>query len=92
MNINHPMQELQEIYERISFLRQKGVKMKDMAKQAQISPSVLSAIYSTILPAYQKNLDKGETEDEALEHALVWVNNVSKKIIRFISSIKTRLV
>lgn len=28
--------------------------MKEMAEQAGISPSVLSAIYSTVLPAYLK--------------------------------------
>lgn len=73
------MEDLKEIYERISFLRQKGIKMKEMAEQAGISPSVLSAIYSTVLPAYLKNTEKGENEDEALNNALVWVNNVSKR-------------
>ncbi len=73
------MEDLKEIYERISFLRQRGVKMKEMAEQANISPSVLSAIYSTVLPAYQKNREKGEEEEVALDNALVWVNNVSKK-------------
>lgn len=73
------MEDLKEIYERISFLRQKGIKMKEMAEQAGISPSVLSAIYSTVLPAYLKSKEKGESEDEALNNALVWVNNVSKK-------------
>ena len=78
------MEDLKEIYERISFLRQKGIKMKEMAEQAGISPSVLSAIYSTVLPAYLKNTEKGENEDEALNNALVWVNNVSKKkAVRF---------
>lgn len=52
------MEELKEIYERITFLRQKGVKMKEMAEQAEISPSVLSAVYSTVLPAYLKNIEK----------------------------------
>ena len=50
------MEELKEIYERMTFLRQKGIKMKDMAERAGFSPSVLSAIYSTVLPAYFKNL------------------------------------
>ena len=49
-----------------------------MAEKAGISPSVLSAIYSTVLPAYLKSKEKGESEDEALNNALVWVNNVSK--------------
>ena len=73
------MEDLKEIYERISFLRKKGVKMKEMAEQTGISPSVFSAIYSTVLPAYLKNIEKGESEDEALNNALIWVNNVSKK-------------
>lgn len=49
--------------------------MKEMAEQAEISPSVLSAVYSTVLPAYLKNIEKGETQDEALQNALMWVNN-----------------
>ena len=73
------MDELKEIYERISFLRQKGVKMKEMAEKSGFSPSVFSAIYSTVLPAYFKELERGCEENEALDKALVWVNNVSKK-------------
>lgn len=73
------MDALKRIYEQITFLRQKGVKMKEMAEHAGITPSVFSAIYSTVLPAYFKNLDKGEPEDTALNNALIWVNNVSKK-------------
>ena len=73
------MNELKEIYERITFLRQKGVKMKEMAQQIDTAPSVLSAIYTTVLPEYFKNLKNGMEENEALDHALVWVNNVSKK-------------
>ena len=73
------MEELKEIYDRMTFLRQKGVKMKDMAERAGFSPSVLSAIYSTVLPAYFKNREKGMSGEEALNNALVWVNNVSKK-------------
>ena len=73
------MKDLKEIYERIAFLRQKGVKMKEMAEQANMSPSVLSALYSTVLPAYFKGIEKGADEDAALNEALMWVNNVSKK-------------
>lgn len=73
------MEELKEIYDRMTFLRQKGIKMKMMAEKAGFSPSVLSAIYSTVLPAYFKNKEEGQEEDEALNNALVWVNNVSKK-------------
>lgn len=73
------MEELKEIYERMTYLRQKGVKMKDMAEKAGMAPSVFSALYSTVLPAYFKNREKGMEPDEALSNALVWVNNVSKK-------------
>lgn len=73
------MDELKQIYERISYLRTKGVKMKDIAESTQIVPSVLSALYSTVLPAYIKNRDKGMEEEEALDNSLVWVNNISKK-------------
>ena len=38
------MNELKEIYDRITFLRKKGVKMKEMAEQTQLTPSVLSAM------------------------------------------------
>lgn len=73
------MDDLKEIYERIRFLRGKGVKMKDIAGQAGLAPSVMSALYTTVLPEYISNTDKGKPEDEALDEALVWVNNVSKK-------------
>ena len=75
----HPMKELRHIYDRITYLRDSGVKMKDIAEATGFSPSVLSALYSTVLPSYFKNIEKGESEDDALDHALVWVNNVSKK-------------
>ena len=40
---------------------------------------MLSALFTTVMPEYFKNKDKGMPEDEALDGALVWVNNVSKK-------------
>lgn len=46
-NMQH-MEELKEIYDRMTFLRQKGIKMKEMAEKAGFTPSVLSAIYSTV--------------------------------------------
>lgn len=51
-------EELKDIYERMTFLRQKGIKMKEMAEKSGFSPSVLSAIYSTVLPAYFKNQEE----------------------------------
>lgn len=73
------MDDLKEIYERMKFLRRKGVKMKDIAECTGMIPSVLSALFTTVLPEYVKNRDKGKDEDESLDAALVWVNNVSKK-------------
>ena len=74
------MEELKEIYDRMTFLRQKGVKMKDMAERAGFSPSVLSAIYSTVLPAYFKNREKGMSGEEALNNA---EQCIEKEIARF---------
>ena len=33
----------------------------------------------TVLPAFFKNIEKGESHEAALDNALIWVNNVSKK-------------
>lgn len=52
------MDELKQIYERITLLRQKGIKMKEIAGQTGFSPSVLSALYSTVLPAFFQNQKK----------------------------------
>ena len=86
------MDDLKEIYERIKFLRGKGVKMKEIAAQAGLAPSVMSALYTTVLPEYISNTDKGKPEDEALDEALVWVNNVSKKkLLGQLDKMKTAL-
>ena len=60
--------------------------MKEMAEQTHLTPSVLSAMYSTVFPTYFKNVEKGMDEDDALDNALVWVNNLSKKKIPRFSS------
>lgn len=73
------LQFLQEIYKRITELRNKKVRMKEMAERCGIAPSVFSAIYSTVIPYYLKNREKGMEEEAALDDALIWVNNVSKK-------------
>lgn len=73
------MDDLKEIYERMRFLRQKGVKMKTIAERLGMAPSVVSALFTTVMPVYLKNRDKGMEEEAALDEALVWVNNVSRK-------------
>ena len=69
------MNELIEIYKRIEYLRNNGVKMKDIADRIDMAPSVLSALYSSVLPTYIHT----HTSEEALDEALALVNNVSKK-------------
>lgn len=72
------MNDFLEIYRRIEYLRNKGVKMKDIAECANLLPSVLSALYTTVFPAYFEAVKKSSSE-EALDYALSQVNNVSKK-------------
>lgn len=87
------MDDLKEIYERIKFLRHKGVKMKEIAECAGFAPSVMSALFTTVMPEYFKNTDKGLPEDEALDKALAWVNNVSKKkLLGQMGNMKTALM
>lgn len=71
---------LKELYERVAELRQKGVKMKDIAQHIDLPSSVVSALYSTVLPVFIKNSER-LGENEALDYALSQVNNVSKKKI-----------
>lgn len=72
------MNEFQELYRRIEFLRNKGVKMKEIADWAGMAPSVISSLYTTVLPSYFDAL-KTASPEEALDQALALVNNVSKK-------------
>lgn len=82
---------LKEVYKQINDLRQKGIKMKDIANYIDMPSSVVSAIYSTVLPAYLNNLEK-LGENEALDYAISQVNNVSKKrLLASIADIHTRL-
>lgn len=46
------MNELPEIYKRIEYLRNKGVKMKEIADHTNMTASVLSSLYSSVLPTY----------------------------------------
>ena len=65
--------------------------MKEIADWINMAPSVLSALYSSVLPAYL-NLQKTKTQEEALDEALALVNNVSKKrLLGNLSGMKERL-
>lgn len=73
------MDDLIEIYRRIEYLRNKGMKMKDIAEDVGLAPSVLSALYSSVFPTYVTSLKQGHSEEDSLNMALAQVNNVSKK-------------
>lgn len=70
------MDPLQLLYERLAALRAGGVKMKDIAAWVGLDPSILSSLYTTVLPAY---LDRrrGNDDEEALRIALARINNIS---------------
>ena len=72
------MDDFRELYQRIEYLRNNGVKMKEIADCAEMAPSILSSLYPTVLPAYFEGL-KNCPQEEALERALVLVNNISKR-------------
>lgn len=52
------MDDLIEIYRRIEYLRNNGLKMKEIADFIDMAPSVLSALYSSVLPTYVTSLNK----------------------------------
>ena len=83
------MNELPEIYKRIEYLRNKGVKMKEIADWIDMAPSILSSLYTTVLPNYFEGI-KSYPPEEALDSALALVNNVSKK--RLLSHIEEMIL
>ena len=86
------MNELSEIYKRIEYLRNNGVKMKEIADHTQMAASVLSSLYSSVLPTFIGEVKKGIAEEEALDYALSQVNNVSKKrLLGNLEDMKERL-
>ena len=72
------MNNLQEFYRKIEYLRSNGVKMKEIADWIDMAPSILSSLYTTVLPNYFEGI-KSYPPEEALDSALALVNNVSKK-------------
>ena len=73
------MDDLIEIYRRIEYLRNNGLKMKEIADFIDMAPSVLSALYSSVLPTYVTSLKQGHSEENSLDLALGQVNNISNK-------------
>lgn len=73
------MDKLVSLYERMKKLRESGVRMKDIAEETDIASSVLSSLYSSVLPMYINPVSNGEDEEKALDKSLLQVNNVSKR-------------
>lgn len=68
-----------KVYSQIKQLRDKGVKMKDIAEATDVTSSVLSALYSTVLPSFIEWSTKVTDEDVAIDESLQMVNNISRK-------------
>lgn len=73
------MDKLVSLYERMKKLRESGIRMKDIAEETDIASSVLSSLYSSVLPMYINLVSNGEDEEKALDKSLLQVNNVSKR-------------
>ena len=72
------MDDLQLLYQKMESLRDRGCKMKEIADWTGLAPSVLSSLYTTVLPDYLEQ-QKSQPADISLEHALTRVNNISKR-------------
>ena len=73
------MDRLLSLYERMKKLRESGVRMKDISEETDIASSVLSSLYSSVLPMYVNLISNGEDKEKALDKSLQQVNNVSKR-------------
>lgn len=73
------MDRLLSLYERMKKLRESGVRMKDISEETDIASSVLSSLYSSVLPMYVNLISNGENKEKALDKSLQQVNNVSKR-------------
>ena len=50
------MDDFRELYRQIEYLRNNGIKMKEIADCAGMAPSILSSLYTTVLPTYFEEL------------------------------------
>lgn len=73
------MDKLVTLYERMRKLREAGVRMKDISEETGIASSVLSSLYSSVLPTFINQISAGCDKDTALDQGLQQVNNVSKR-------------
>ena len=76
-----------QINELLTKARKGGIQMKQLAEAVNVSPSVLSAFYRTVIPAFKDSITKMKSE-EALEYSFSLVNNISKsRFIPFLPNI-----
>ena len=65
------MNDLLDIYKRIEYLRNKGVKMKENSRSCQYGGQcTMSSLYSSVLPAFVNCVKNGMPEENALDYAL----------------------
>ena len=57
------MDDFRELYRRIEYLRNNGIKMKEIADCAGMAPSILSSLYTTVLPTYFEELKNCSHEE-----------------------------
>lgn len=63
------MDILPAFYEQLRKLRESGIKMKDLAEELDLTSSVLSSLYTSVLPTYMGQISAGKSNDEALDIA-----------------------
>lgn len=73
------MDKLVTLYGQMKKLRENGVRVKDISEETDIASSVLSSLYSTVLPAYVNMVSAGEEPERAIDKALQQVNNISRR-------------
>ncbi len=73
------LEKINRVYAQIKQLREKGAKMKNIGENLGLTPSVFSALYSTIIPSVINLIEKGDDLDGAVSTSISMVNNVSKK-------------
>ena len=55
------MDILPAFYEQLRKLRESGIKMKDLAEELDLTSSVLSSLYTSVLPTYMGQISAGKS-------------------------------
>lgn len=86
------MEKILTAYKKLRELRNSGVKMKDISALNGVTPSILSSLYRTIIPAYISYIEEGIDREQALDKSLSQVNNISRrKFFELIHSLESTL-